>query len=497
MSIPETESPRATEAPSGLLSLQQIADQAFSRAAGAPLVTGNAVRILKDAAENFPVWLDAIRGAGRSVFFESYMIGDDPVGREFIQVLAERARAGVRVRLLYDWVGTQAPAALFTPLVHAGGEVRSFNPPRLDSPFGWLTRDHRKMIAVDGRIGFVTGLGVSARWRGNPARRLDAWRDTGIEIRGPAVADLELAFAQVWEATGSAIPDDDLTPSESIPPAGEVKLRVIASTPDSSGLFRLDHLIAAGARERLWLTDAYFVGLTPYVQALCAAARDGVDARLLVPSASDIPVISRLSRAGYRPLLESGVRIFEWNGSMLHAKTAVADDRWARIGSTNLSLASWLNNYELDVAVEDEGLAAQMAAMYEDDLARSTEIVLGRRRRLRAAPGAAPRRRRALSGSARRAAAGALSVGAAVGAAFTNRRVLGPAEANVLARVAVVLFVLVAVAIVWPRVLAFPIALVAAWLGVVMLLKARRLRRARRRTTRQAGGRSSAPHESR
>jgi len=215
-----------------------------------------------------------------------------------------------------------------------------------------------------------------------------------------------------------------------------------------------------------------------------------------VPSASDIPVISRLSRAGYRPLLESGVRIFEWNGSMLHAKTAVADDRWARIGSTNLSLASWLNNYELDVAVEDELLAAQMAAMYEDDLARSTEIVLGRRRRPRAAPGAAPRRRRALSGSARRAAAGALSVGAAVGAAFTNRRVLGPAEANVLARVAVVLFVLAAVAIVWPRIVAFPIALVAAWLGVVMLLKARRLGRARRRTTKQAGGRSGAPHES-
>lgn len=462
---------------------RELADQALARAAGAELITGNAVRILRDAPENFPAWLQAIHTAARSVFFESYIVGDDHIGREFIAALSDRARAGVRVRLLYDWLGTRAPAALFAPLVDAGGEVRAFNPARLDSPLGWLTRDHRKMIAVDGRVGFVTGICVSAKWLGDPARGLDAWRDTGVEIRGPAVAELERAFAPVWKAAGGKpIADSEFTPADSIPPAGEVALRVIPSVPSSASLFRLDQLVAAGVRDRLWLTDAYFVGLTPYVQALCAAARDEVDIRLLVPGASDLPIVSRISRAGYRPLLESGVRVFEWNGCMLHAKTAIADDRWARVGSTNLNIASWLSNYELDVAIEDKDVAAQMAGMYEEDLKRSTEIVLGRRFRVGASRAVVPtaRRRRTLSGSAGRAAAGALSVGAAVGAALTNRRVLGPAETNLLAAIAVILFGVAVVAVFWPRLLAMPIALIAAWLGIVMVLKAARQGRKRR-----------------
>ena len=282
--------------------------------------------------------------------------------------------------------------------------MRVFNPLRFDSPVGWLTRDHRKSIVVDGRVGFVSGLCASARWLADPARKLDAWRDTGVEIRGPAVAEVERAFANVWAACdGSAIREEELTPAEAIPTAGDVALRVIATVPNSGGLLRLDQLIAAAAHGRLWLTDAYFVGLTSYVQALCAAARDDVDVRLLVPGSSDLPVVSRISRAGYGPLLEGGVRVFEWNGSMLHAKSAVADERWARVGSTNLNLASWLTNYELDVAIEDERIAADMAAMYERDLENATEIVLGRRYRVRPAPEAGAERsgRRALSGQRR------------------------------------------------------------------------------------------------
>ncbi|HKC43539.1 MAG TPA: phospholipase D-like domain-containing protein, partial [Burkholderiales bacterium] len=147
---------------------RDLADRAFARAAGASLIVGNRVRILRDARENFPAWLDAIHDAKRTIFFESYIIGADHVGREFVAALADRARAGVRVRLICDWFGTGGSAALFAPLVTAEGEVCVFNPPRFDSPFGWLTRDHRKMIAVDGQVGFVTGLGVSARWLGNP-----------------------------------------------------------------------------------------------------------------------------------------------------------------------------------------------------------------------------------------------------------------------------------------------------------------------------------------
>ena len=141
------------------------------------------------------------------------------------------------------------------------------------------------------------------------------------------------------------------------PPEGEVALRVVAATSGTAGLFRLDTLVAALARKTLWLTDAYYAGTSAYVQALRAAARDGVDVRLLVPGrGSDIALMQAISRAGYRPLLEAGVRVFEWNGPMLHAKTAVADARWARVGSTNLNLASWIGNRELDVVVEDEAL---------------------------------------------------------------------------------------------------------------------------------------------
>jgi cardiolipin synthase len=369
--------------------------------------------------------------------------------------------------------------------------VRVFNPPRLDSPIGWLTRDHRKSIAVDGRVGFVSGLCVSARWLGDPARKLDAWRDTGVEIHGPAVAEIERAFAQVWGVCGGdPIDEAELTPADAIADAGDVSLRVIATVPNSGGLLRLDQLIAAAAEERLWLTDAYFVGVTPYVQALCAAARDDVDVRLLVPGASDLPVVSGISRAAYRSLLEGGVRVFEWNGSMLHAKSAVADGRWTRVGSTNLNIASWLTNYELDVAIEDERLGAGMAAIYEQDLGNATEIVLGKRYRVRASLArSAPRHgRRVLSGSAGRAAAGAMGVGAAVGAALTSRRSLGPAEANLLGVVALILIALAVLAVLWPPALAYPIAVIAAWAAIVMLVRARRLWRERRKRTREASG---------
>ncbi len=471
----------STTGQSSLSSAQEYADQAFLRAAGAPLVTGNSARILIDATENFPAWLDAIRAAQRLILFECYIIDDDAVGREFVEALAERARAGVRVRLIYDWLGTRRAGWISDTLAPTGAEVRSFNPPRLGSPFGWISRDHRKMIAVDGQVGFVSGLCVSVNWLGDAARGTEPWRDTGVEIRGPAVADLEDAFAQVWDAIGAPLADADFTPLEAIAAAGDVGVRVVASEPNTAGMFRLDQFIAAVATERLWLTDAYFVGTTPYIQALRSAARDGVDVRLLVPGSSDIPILGPISRAGYRPLLEAGVRVFEWNGTMLHAKSAVADRRWARLGSTNLNIASWLSNYELDVSIENEAFTAAMAEIYERDLERATEVVLKRRNRVGVAWTGSRRAypKRARSGSAGRAAAGALSIGSTVGAVLTNRRPLGPAEATLLGYAGLALLGVAIVGFFWPRLLAIPIALMAAWFAVTALARAYRLRRAR------------------
>ena len=451
-------------------------DRAFARATGAALTERNSVRLLLDARENFPAWLDAIRAAQRYVLFESYIIADDRVGREFVVALAAKAREGVRVCVVYDWLGSTKWHAPWAELHDAGAEVHCFNPPSFGSPFAWLARDHRKSIVVDGEIGFVSGLCVNDAWMGNPAKRLEPWRDTGVEIRGPALIDIENAFAQVWSALDAAPLVFERAATAAA--AGHVRVRVIAGVPNAAGTYRTDLLVASLARRHLWLSDAYFVATAAYTQALRAAARDGVDVRLLVPGASDIPAVSPLSRIGYRPLLEAGVRVFEWNGTMMHAKTAVADHLWSRVGSTNLNVASWMTNYELDVAIEDPAFADTMAAQYERDLAYATEIVLTPRKSVRkkeprpAPEGDAAGVRRAMAGSAGRAAAGAVSVGSALGAALTNRRTLATTEGGPLATVAVVIIGIAIVAAFFPRVLAWPIAFLAGWLGIAWAWKA-------------------------
>jgi cardiolipin synthase A/B len=464
-----------------------VVEQAFARASGSPLITGNDVRLLKDAGQNYPVWLEAIEAAAHTIHFESYIIHDDATGQEFARALAARARAGVRVRVIYDWLGAVGKTGrrFWRDLRAAGVEVRAFNPPGLASPFAWLARDHRKMLAVDGGVAFVTGLCVGRYWVGDPARGIEPWRDTGVAVRGPAVAALEDAFAQMWALAGPPGGAAPPAPADHPAPGGHVAVRVIASAPGAGALYRLDQLVAAAARRTLWLTDAYFVGTAAYVQALSSAARDGVDVRLLVPGASDIWVLRGLSRAGYRPLLEAGVRVYEWNGSMLHAKTAVADGRWARVGSSNLNLQSWFGNWELDVAVENESFAQAMERMYLDDLARATEITLSARSRVVRSP-ASPRRRRARrTGSAGRAAAGAVSIGSAVGAAVTGRRVLGPAEARIMGGAGVGLVALAVLGLVWPRVIAVPVALIALWVALGLLLRARSLHRERGETAKR------------
>jgi cardiolipin synthase len=472
--------------------IRVVAEQAFSRAAGAPLVEGNRVELLRDAEENYPAWLDAINGAQQWIHFESYIVHEDECGREFAAALIAAAKRGVKVRVVYDWLGAMSTTTwmFWERLRRAGVRVRPFNQPRLDSPLGWLSRDHRKMIGVDGQVAFVTGLCVGNPWRGGDcAGGAEPWRDTGVALWGPAVADVERAFADVWQATGRPIPAQEIPNPESFAPAGNVALRVIATQPSTAGLFRLDQLVAAVARKRLWITDAYFVGTSLYTQALVAAAQDNVDVRLLVPGGgTDLPIVQNLTRAGYRQLLEAGVRIFEWNGSMVHAKTAVADGKWGRVGSSNLNIQSWLGNWELDVAVEDDGFANQMEEMFQRDLERSTEIVISQRH-VRAAnprvplktrgPMWAPHRR---TGRARRAAAaGAMRIGRTFGAALTARRALGAAEAGPLLWGVLLLGAIGFVGLKWPKALAYPLGVLLLWTAISWSIQALKLFRRRSR----------------
>src|SRR5207247_1213313 len=189
-------------------------------------------------------WLAAIGDARESIHFECYIVHDDAVGHRFAEALIARARDGVRVRVIYDWLGALSSSRRFWRELREGGvEVRCFNPPRLDEPLGWIARDHRKSIVVDGRVAFVTGLCVGQAWEGRPDRGLAGWRDTGVEIRGPAVADVARAFAEAWHGCGDPLPEEERA-RPAPPEAGDMSLRVVAATSGTAGLYRLDPLVA-------------------------------------------------------------------------------------------------------------------------------------------------------------------------------------------------------------------------------------------------------------
>ncbi len=453
------------------------------------------MRLLKDGCENFPAWLDAIRSAQQWIHFETYILHEDKIGKVFAEALCERARAGVKVRLLIDWLGNlmKTSPKFWRMLRQAGVEARSFGYPSIDSPLGWVSRDHRKSLIIDGQTAFVSGLCVGDDWTDDGH---EAQRDTGVMIQGPAVADVEAAFAESWAMTGSRVLPEELPAQELIPPAGDVALRVIATMPATWGVFKIDQLVASVARETLWVTDAYFVGVSAYINALIAASQDGVDVRLLVPGTVDVFGVGGMSRAGFRGLLEGGVRIFEWNGVMLHAKTAVADGKWARVGSTNANITSWFGNWELDVAIEDANFGQQMMAMYEQDLANSTEVVLTARKLHLVERRKTPRldEWRTRGRTTRRAAsAGAIRMGRTLGAALTARREVGAAEAYSLFWSSLIFLSLGLLAYKWPKAIAMPFAVMAIWFALAGLFRAWRLYRSVPGETQSVADETRAP----
>ena len=447
-----------------------MAGQAFSRAAGAPLVAGNSVRVLRDATENYPAWEAAIRGARRTIHLEMYIIHRDAVGRRFVDLLAAKAREGVTVRVIYDWFGcgTGPYLGLFHPLRQAGADVRVFNPPTIAAMLGWVRRNHRKLLVVDAEVAFIGGLCIGQAWEGT--RRAPPWRDTAVQLRGPVVVDAERSFADSWAAAGDGRESSRLVTAEATPAEGDVHVRLIPTAPFTASMFQMDLLVAAMARRRLWIADAYFIGHGPYADALSRASRDGVDVRLLLPQGSDVGWTVPVSRSLYRSLLSAGVRVFEWSGSMMHAKTAVADSRWTRVGSTNLNINSWLGNWELDVAIDDEGVAITMEGQFEEDLAQATEISLSDRGRLLAS---GPKRRRGRARrSARRAVREVTGVARSVGAALTASRPLEDFEVTPLVVLGVTGMAVAAIAVWKPQVVAWPVAALMAWAAASLFVEA-------------------------
>lgn len=346
----------------------------FDRVGRGRPIPGNAVTLLHDSPQALEAMLALIASAERWIHFDNYIFRHDTTGQRFADALMARAEAGVSVRVLSDWLGSYGTGRRFWNRMRAAGvEVRLFGPPRLGSPLTFLMRNHRKLVVADGARAITGGICIGDEWVDDSAKRNLAWRDSAVRIDGPAAAVLDRAFAKVWAVAGTPLPPEEL-PTD-VAAAGGAKVRVLAGEPGLSRMARMAALVLAGAASRVWITDAYMVAPRSIAEAMADAARDGVDVRLLVPGSSDLPFIRNLTRTGYRSLLAAGVRIFEWNGPMLHAKTTVTDGTWARIGSTNLNWSSLLGNWELDVVIEDPSVAAEMEMVFRQDLELSAEVL--------------------------------------------------------------------------------------------------------------------------
>ena len=454
-------------------------DIALARASDAPLRDGNRLRLLKNGPVTYDDWLAEIARAERWVHLENYIFRADKVGYRFAEALCEKAQEGVRVRVLYDWFGClDTPRAFWRRLRSAGVEVRAVNPPTLGTPLGVVRRDHRKLLAVDGAYASTGGVCISEGWLVRSPETGLVYRDTAVSVRGPAVADLERAFAGSWDEMGRPLPEEERPGAEGIPLVGDEAVRVAIQEPRKMRVLRMLGLITAGVQRRLWITDAYFLSLPVLTQALMSTARDGVDVRVLVPATNDLPWIGVLSRSGYRQFLETGVRIFEYGGPMIHAKTVVADGWWSKVGSTNLNLSSLAANWEIDLVAEDRRFGAKMEEMFEEDLAHAREVRLtgtGRRPRVRPDRPMEPadrRARRGVVGSGSGGSAVATRVGSV--ALQNSSAPINTHEHALAAAASAALLGSSVLAARFPRFVAWPLAAAGGLLGGVGVLRAAR-----------------------
>jgi len=374
-----------------------------------PLTTGNRVTLLEDGKATYGAMLAALRGARSSINLESYIFEDDDIGREFASVLKARAGAGVKVRLIYDSVGSlKTPKEFFADMVAAGVQVVEFNPlsPQTvlkSGPLALNHRDHRKLTVVDGKVAFLGGINISGVYgslgssgsgsaagssgsKGTPGKDYDPkdppfdkrpWRDTQVRIEGPAVADLQKSFAGHWKEQKKEDLSADKAYFPALSPQGPSVVRVIEGHPADKG-FNAVYLTVISAIDSaetdVKVTMAYFVPHEELLRALKEAAGRGVDVKLVLPSRTDSWLVFQAGRSYYEDLLEAGVKIYERKTRLLHAKTATIDGVWSTVGSTNLDWRSLVDNEELNAVVLGPEFAAQMNAEFEKDLANSNAI---------------------------------------------------------------------------------------------------------------------------
>lgn len=342
------------------------------RLEGRRVIPGNRVTLLVDGAQAYPAMLDAIAGARRRIIMSSYIFGNDAAGARFRDALAERAGAGVDVRLIVDGVGSLTTDDTFLgALLSAGGRVIHYHPPAPWRPrWGFWQRDHRKLLVIDDVIGFVGGINIGldyapASWGGA------AWHDVHARVDGPAAVALAAMIDRTWRwNTGEAT-----VPLGHPEAQGEVGVQVLESRFRHRFTIQRAHLHAIKrARRSIRITNAYFVPTAAVQRALRRAARRGVKVELLLAGRSDVKAVQYASRALYRRLMEAGIVIYEWTAAVLHAKCAVIDGCWCSIGSYNFNRRSLVHDLEANMACVDPMLGVQLDAQFEVDLALARHI---------------------------------------------------------------------------------------------------------------------------
>jgi cardiolipin synthase len=362
---------------------------AFRERAAAPLVAGNRVALLVDGPQTLNAIRNAIENARHHVHLETYIFSDDEIGGALRELLIRRRKAGIEVRVLYDAIGSvTTPATFFEPMQQAGVEVLPFRPlnPTRTLPWKINNRDHRKIVVVDGRIAFTGGINISSTYAsasssrpGPEAGRMEAWRDTHVQIEGPVVAQFQRLFLETWERAGGRVDGGSAHYSPPLAPTGAELVAAVATRGgDRSETTIYDTYAAAisHASRRLWMTQAYFAPDEGLRRALIAAARRGVDVRIIVPSFTDSGLIFHASRKDYDELLAGGVRIYEQRYALLHAKSMVIDTALSMVGSANFDMRSFLHNNEVNAVVVGSEFAQRMEALYERDLRDTRELKL-------------------------------------------------------------------------------------------------------------------------
>ena len=354
---------------------------------GSPLVGGNDVRLLADGPATYRAMLESIGRARHYVHMETYIFDDDEAGQRFADALIAAQRRGAAVAVMIDAVGTlQTPDRLFDRMREAGVQVAVFNPVNpAEARGGWSLnqRNHRKLLVVDGKVGYLGGINVSSVYSSGsrPAssgREAQPWRDTHIRIEGPAVAELERVILAGWESQkGPPLAQRDFFPK--LVARGDLDVRILANQPDRSDGYTVYLTLMSAfesAQKSIHITMAYFVPDPAFIEVLQDAARRGVDVVLVLPGFSDSSLVFHAGRSHYENLLEAGVKIYERRDALLHAKTAVVDGVWSTVGSSNMDWRSFALNYEINAVILGPRFGAQMEALFDSDVAAAQQVTL-------------------------------------------------------------------------------------------------------------------------